>query len=287
MKKCQHGYVWEEAGCADCYTANLNKKLQKYMDLGWYGSAKNLAEWYVRIAPAHQQGDIFPEIVIARSAWQLSDYAFAAEKMEELKDSCSPEDRAEMLGRLQEYEQMPVSGRRLGPEVTCNDARVEKTLKRLAFIFHEIKKPVAGYVIESEQDYAEYMKTYLPTEKVPYSYFKACGFYSGKDAYHVIFHKSVIDKFDDTALTGICAHELAHLELTDKNVRYWFFQPASGACKEDFHMNERLTDLYVISKGLAYPLWYCRGERKKESHTILTREDIYNMICDFDCYLRP
>ena len=44
---------------------------------------------------------------------------------------------------------------------------------------------------------------------------------------------------------------------------------------EDMHINERLTDLYVISKGLAYPLWCCR---EKASVYVLDRRDISRVI---------
>ena len=287
MKTCEFGHSWDEKVTADCPVCTLNKKLQQYMRQGMFGSAKNLAEWYVHMGKDRLQGDLFPEIAIAFSAWELSDLAFAAEKFTALKDRCGPADRQKMEQYIQQHERMKEMSagsnqNPIGPDIYCNDARVEKVLRRLGLVFYDIRHPIEAYVPNSKEDYNAYRSLHLPGVNTEYATFRACCFYNDPDAYHLIIRKDVADQQDENSLTGLCAHEMAHLELNDKGIRSLFFRFASPNCREDMHMNERLTDLYVISKGLAYPLWCNRKPKGKESPMILDRDTIYSLICKLD-----
>ena len=115
------------------------------------------------------------------------------------------------------------------------------------------------FIAESEADFDSFYARQFPGAD-PYAYgdFVATGIYYDKGEYWLVFKRDVVDELDDEALTGLCAHEMAHLDLDSQDIpsRFRGFPEIRvRAQMENSMINERLTDLYVLSKGLAYSIY--------------------------------
>ena len=293
MKTCEAGHTYDETKHGRCPFCFLNRKLQWLMQKEWYSSAKNLADWYLRFGPEYQERDSspqgifapnpFPEIVSAMCAWQLGDFRHAAARFQVLKEVCSPEDWLRMEQRLGLFAQMPPP-----VAIDCPDEQLRGVMDRLSFVFSGIRWKVRVFVCGSEAEYLDFRRTYLAGSSYPYSSFQACGFSGpGFDPCWLVFKRETIEKFrnNDDGLLGLCAHELAHLDLGSRGIPDAFqdFRVPGVQSRWDQTVNERLTDLHVISKGLACALWSVRAhDRRNDSGYVMTRQDIFSYICGID-----
>ncbi|MBR6029636.1 MAG: hypothetical protein IKP40_11190 [Clostridia bacterium] len=267
----------------------LQGKLSVLMRKGWYGSAKNLAEWVVGTDHDLYDGDLGIQTAIAQSAWQIGDYAFAAERFLLLKDLCDPRERRLMEARLREFDRMregmeAFARTNPAPWVACNDPRLGKIITRLGYLFRGISRPVDVYVAEDEADYTAYMRTKFPACTTRFADFGACGFHADGADSCIVFRRGFIDgdpaakraPMSDEALLGLAAHEMAHLELYGTRVDEAFGRLAEQDEHQplDMYVNERLTDLCVLSKGLARALFFAREADNRSSEFVMSREDI-------------
>ncbi len=294
MTRCESGHVYDEAQHSLCPFCRLNRKLQWLMRKGWYSSAKNLADWYLSFSPEYRERDSspgavfapnpFPEIVSAMCAWQLGDFCDAAGRFEVLRAVCADGDRQRMEQLLGLFAQMtpPVA-------IDCPHERLRGVLHRLSFVFSGIRWGVRVFVAGSEAEYLDFLRTCLPGVDCAYDSFLACGFSGGGlDPCWLVFRREILEgehAFADNALLGLCAHEMAHLDLGSRGIPDAFqdFRVPDARPLWDQAVNERLTDLHVISKGLGCALWSARAnDRKDDSGYVMTRQDIYSYICGID-----
>ena len=170
--------------------------------------------------------------------------------------------------------------------VFCDDKPLQKIIKSLVPVFNRIKKDLYVYVVNDEEEYHNVLseKFDMPSSKVTIAYkdFRSVGLYENPAFHLLIFKRVDLEKCTKTQIIGMCAHEIAHLELHDTEMRA-AFNKFSGFTKENTFFNERLTDLYVLSKGFAYELY---EERKGSqgnfngsiSYYIMSKEEIEDYI---------
>lgn len=238
--------------------AGLMKEL---MVNGWdCANAKNIGDWYFGEFPGkyNRENNKYEYLYLAMNTWYVSDYVKAAEMYRYLLQTyaeCPDEDRRCMEERLQIFEAREAQAQ----AVDCPDERLGAVIHRLRYVFGAISRPIRVFIAESEADFDSFYARQFPGAD-PYAYgdFVATGIYYDKGEYWLVFKRDVVDELDDEALTGLCAHEMAHLDLDSQDIpsRFRGFPEIRvRAQMENSMINERLTDLYVLSKGLAYSLY--------------------------------
>ncbi len=247
---------------------------EKLFDAGNYSCAKNLQEWWFKEKPEVFGIDQRParkiNLVMAHAAWNLSDYQFAVEMYKELIKRYPELESEEIRDRIWQYETLIDDGN-LFP--ICDHPVLEPILQRLKHIYHGIKKPIRVFVAKDEADYLDFGAKHFPTLTLdPFSTLGASCFLNDPRQYWILVKEEMLNgEVSKEALTGLLAHEFAHLELFSTRVFHNYL-----VLKEtktfDVVINERLTDLYVISKGLAHALYQSRKELGESSDTFSAAE---------------
>ena len=271
---CENGHSYDETKGGGCPVCRLRAQVAVLMRKGWYGSAKNLAEWMTATDRALYGEDLWLQTAIARSAWEIGDLAFAAGRFENLLDRVGPEERRRMEGDLAVFarareQKEAYAASHPTPWTACNDPRLGRIIDRLSFLFLGIGRPVDVFVADSEADYRAYILGRFPGCTTRFGDFQACGFHGEGADSCIVFRRDVIDgdpaagrpRMDDEALLGLAAHEMAHLELSGMQVDVALGQLAGRKAGQslDMYVNERLTDLCVIARGLALALFFARA----------------------------
>jgi len=257
--------------------------INKLMVNGWdCASAKNIGDWYFGEFPRefNREDNKQEYLFLATATWHLSDYARAAEMYRYLLETypeCNGTDKRRMQDRLASFEAMEAQA----PAVDCPDERLGAVIHRLRYIFGAISRPIRVFIAESEADYdAFYARQFPGAEPCAYGGFEAVGIYYDEAAYWLVFKRDDIDELDDAVLTGLCAHEMAHLDLVSRGIPAQFRdfrEICIGARLENGMIDERLTDLYVLSKGLAYSLYRARLYRGASKY-VMTAANIAEYI---------
>ena len=256
----------------------MSNNLQSLYERKYYSSVKNLADWFF-----HEKSEIFSLSTApvdwkfrADAAWYLSDFQSATELYQQMisltTNTYVISLKPELENRIREYEKNLVQTRK---PISCEDERLRPIMERLSFVFNRISLPVFIRVAKDEADYERFFTETFPNQTlVAYDSFQACGFYYDPTRYWLIFKQDVIDRFSsDDALLGMSAHEMAHLELRSLLLDQLFVNNANNTLRLDFSIEERMTDLYVMSKGLAYPL-YCSRQMVKAGPAVLSAEEL-------------
>ena len=193
-----------------------------------------------------------------------------AEMYKELIKRYPELESEEIRDRIWQYETLIDDGD-LFP--ICDHPVLEPILQRLKHIYHGIKKPIRVFVAKDEADYLDFGAKHFPTLTLnPFSTLGASCFLNDPRQYWILVKEEMLNgEVSKEALTGLLAHEFAHLELFSTRVFHNYL-----VLKEtktfDVVINERLTDLYVISKGLAHALYQSRKELGESSDTFSAAE---------------
>lgn len=236
---------------------NLSRLIQKKL----YSSAKNLADWCCSQWPEAFEPDsrdgCYRIWVRAEAAKNLCDYAFALETVRELMEK-NPAYYPDILGGLEKVcrEEIEESGKQL---LVCENERLKRILERLMYVYDTIDKPVHIYVAQDEEAYNTFYKEAFPGGEIePFGSFQASCFYGDPEKYWIVFKTEYLaDSIDDEEILGLCAHEMGHLDLLSKNIAHRYAH-TKYSTPNDLMITERLNDLYVLSKGLAWPLYRSR-----------------------------
>lgn len=174
-----------------------------------------------------------------------------------------------------ECEHLEMRRKRKTIDVECDDQRLKKLLENLVSVFFNIKKNINVFIVENEEEYKTLAVTklgYVNEANIhPYVGWAACGFYERPGVHCLVFKKSEISDNDD-ALTGLCAHELAHFELYDTET---IQKTLHGYENVDIYLfREWITDIQVIQRGFAYELFMDRKQHPDSESRILTSKDI-------------
>jgi len=159
-------------------------------------------------------------------------------------------------------------------------------IRRLAYSFPAIEKPIAAYLIPSTAVFDDvFEKTIKPfsayaawvwTENMA-----AVGFYDDPSRHTLFFDAQFVER-NIVKNVGTITHELAHLEQNDSKLRERFHSPplADSGFKqtENKILNERLTDLQVIAKGYGYELHCDRRNVPLHCITNFDQADVLKMI---------
>lgn len=262
---------------------DLVKLIDGRMRDGWdCASARNIGEWYFGEFPRryNKENNKREYLFLAAAAWFASDYVKAAEMYRYLQDTypdCNETDKGYMRERLEKFSVMEANA----PRIDCDDERLRAVLHRLRYVFSAINRPIRAHVAPSEAEYNAFFVRQFPGHPIyPYGKFVAVGFYYDPDALWLVFKRDVIDDMDDEELTGLCAHEMAHLDLCCKGIPAQirdFPELRAEKTVKNMPIDERLTDLYVMSKGLAYSLYRARLSQGA-SKMVLTAANIAEYI---------
>lgn len=227
-----------------------------------YSSARNLQEWWCNSNPELFGLDVENakayNMTMAHAAWFLSDYQFAVETYKALIQRFPDLDSETIRQLIAKFEtEYSVHEQR----VFCENDMLRAILERLRYVFDGIDKPIRVYVAQNEETYkAFHRKTFPGQEIYPFSALVACGFYWDPSCYWLVFKAEYLDGSKSVdALTGLCAHEMAHLDLNAKGIHNGFLRRKTDG-GTDFFIQERMTDLYVLSKGLMHALYMTRKE---------------------------
>lgn len=226
-----------------------------------YGSVKNLADWCEQMWPEafNMKDDAGCYRIWARAdaAQKLCDYSFALDEVRRLTEN-KPEYFSDIMHSLEEKCLKGMEERNM-PPLHCDHERLRGILERLMYVYDAVDKPVHIYVAQDEEAYNTFYKEAFPGGEIePFGNFQACCFYGDPEKYWIVFKTEYLaDSIDDEEILGLCAHEVGHLDLRSKNVAYPYAH-TKHMTKNDLMITERLNDLYVLSKGFAWPLYRSR-----------------------------
>ncbi len=247
------------------------KNILALMGKNEWNGARNLADWYLA-----SEADPYLRMCRAMCAWELSDYAFAAEEYRDLLslDIASslfhPVDIHRMTDRSLEFQNGKKARATIDFSKISNDDRLIKVITRLSYVFHHIQLPVGLYVAESEADYNAFFSEAFPGKDIyPYKDFCATCFYHDSRKRWIVFKREHIGSYDDMQLLGECAHEMAHLDGEGLG----FYDCDSFFFRGSFMINEKVTDWYAISRGFAYPLYLVR-KKMGASDMVMDQNDL-------------
>ncbi len=254
--------------------------LTQHKQKGWV-LAKNLGDWYFGEMPETYNFETSKQELarISICAWGIGDKVFAAENFRKLLagdcSSVSAGDVEQMRGYIKEYDNRLADYKK---NVICSDERLKPIIERLGYVYGNIDKNIVVYVSKSEEEYNEYFKKKFPNVKEihPYAGFIATGFYYDENVYHLVFKQHEIDMLGDIELLGLCAHEMAHLDLVAKGIQNTFNTYEKTEIINQF-INEHLTDFYAISRGFGYALYKNRA-LKSPHPALMSADEIKRLI---------
>lgn len=240
----------------------MNQTIYKLAHNHYYSCAKNLGDWYFGEKPEtynyeNSKAELWH---IAVCAWYLSDYRWATDTFKKLLNYYTKDSSEVTKVRkfVAEYDNFIVGNKK---NARCDNERLRPIIERLNYVYDRITKNIVVFVARSEEDYKDFFKTKFPDEEI-YSYknFQAVGLHYDPKVHYLVFREDDVNSLDDTELLGLCAHEMAHLDLVDAGIDDLFskFEKLPLPNDRNKFINEHLTDLYVISKGYAYPLYKAR-----------------------------
>jgi hypothetical protein len=170
--------------------------------------------------------------------------------------------------------------------VECSDEWLRGILVNLTYVFSRLKKTIYAFVVENEEEYKsichEELDQHDESQISQWEGWEAIGIYDNPNIHHLIFKKRALKT--NSGFVGMCAHEIAHLELDDSGIRK-SFRTFQNFTEENRLFNERLTDLYVISKGFGYEL-YCERKPNVGLNLLMSMEEIRDYIvtpCSVEC----
>lgn len=212
---------------------------------------------------------------LAKACEMVGDFLGAELYLNELKQN-NPDWYPEIV--TDELEHLTIRRQRKSVEVECDDQRLKKILENLVSVFFNIKKNINAFIVENEEEYKTLAVTklgYVNEANIhPYVGWAACGFYERPGVHCLVFKKSEISDNDD-ALTGLCAHELAHFELYDaETVQKTLHNYESS---DIYLFREWTTDIQVIQRGFAYELYMSRKRFPYTETRVLTSVDIEHL----------
>ena len=260
----------------------MNQTISKLGHNSYFSCVKNLGDWYFGEMPdEYNYGNSKLELLhMAVCAWYISDYQWAVQTFKNLlRDytDCDPDEVKKMQAFIDEYNNSLAGANR---NVVCDDERLAPIMERLSYVYDKITKDVIVFVAKSEDDYNEFFKETFPGKELyPYDSFFATGLHHNPKARYLVFKEELVNSMDDTELLGLCAHEMAHLDLLDSGIDRLFnrFEQLPSVDNRNMFMSEHLTDLYAISKGFAYPLYKSRA-RFGNHFSVMSAEEIKLLI---------
>lgn len=255
----------------------MNQTIYKLAHNRYFSCAKNLCDWYFGEKPEiynyeKSKNELWQ---IAVCAWYLSDYLWATKTFKKLLNFYTGDTSEVTKVRkfVAEYDNFIVDYKRTA---SCDNERLRPIIERLNYVYDRIAKNIVVFVAKSEEDYKDFFKTKFPDKEIhSYKNFQAVGLHYNPKVHYLVFKEDVINSLDDTELLGLCAHEMAHLDMIDADIDNLFstFEKLSSPNDRNKFINEHLTDLYVISKGFAYPLYKAR--LKMGNHfSVMSAEEI-------------
>ena len=240
-----------------------------------YSNVRNLLRYYFDEKIWDIKTASYDMYLLGNSCSLLSDFDTAEDCYRRLLQS---ESHAELCKRGMEELRVRRTHAK-SAALFCSNERLNQILSRLLPVFDRIKKNIYVFVADDEAAYKQICREEFDQAEsamYPWLGWAAVGLYNSADSHHLIFKRSTLREEVTAALTGLCAHELAHLELTDTKMRK-NFQTFAQFSEENQFFNERLTDLYVISKGFAYEL-FCARRALSQSPLIMSRNEILDYI---------
>lgn len=213
---------------------------------------------------------------LAKACEMVGDFLGAEKYLNYLKQNY-PEWNTENMTK--ECEHLEIRRQRKFVDVECDDQRLKRILKNLVSVFFNIKKNINAFIVENKEEYKTLAVTklgYVNEANIhPYAGWDACGFYERPDVHCLVFKRSAISDNDD-ALTGLCAHELAHFELYDtETVQKTLHNYESS---DIYLFREWTTDIQVMQRGFAYELYMSRKHFPYTETRVLTSVDIEYLV---------
>lgn len=249
----------------------------KFDEIKAYNLYRNVARFYIEDnnLKDHELYNIYL-FDLAKACEMVGDFLGAELYLNELKQY-NPDWYPEIV--TDEFEHLAIRRQRKFVEVECDDQRLKKILENLVSVFFNIDKNINAFIVENEEEYKTLALTKLgyanEVDIYPFSGWDACGFYERPDVHCLVFKRLAISD-DDDALTGLCAHELAHFELYDtETVQKTLHNYESS---DIYLFREWTTDIQVIQRGFAYELFMSRKQYSDSESRILTSKDIECLV---------
>lgn len=233
-----------------------------------YSDVLNVTDWYQykypdTFTPEKAPIDLF---YAADAAFRLGDFYRAAHLYRQLLDSGKATSwlsgsRAELARqRIERFDQTrpELLAMRCDSDAAPHD--LMQIMRHLRYVYPRLSRPVVVCIVGSEAEYRDYLiQTGADPENLyPYKNFHACGFYHSDPVLRLIFKREHYAQYDLDTLTGTLAHEFAHFEAHCIKM-----EAGAGevpAFKRSRLVEEHQTDLTVVSKGLAFPLYRAREQ---------------------------
>ena len=245
-----------------------------------YSSVKNLADWCVyqwpeSFDPENKDG-CYRIWARADAAKNLCDYSFALKTVRELMEK-DPDYFPDIMKTLENTCVQEIN-RRGELRLFCDHERLRGILERLMYVYDAINKPVHIHVAQDEETYNMFYGETFPGKEIkPFNDFQACCFYGDPDKYWIVFKAEYLaDNIEDAEILGLCAHEMGHLDLQSKNITHQYMH-TKHSTKADLMIRERLNDLYVLSKGFAWPLYRSRL-RFGAAPSVMSPQEIHDYL---------
>lgn len=160
--------------------------------------------------------------------------------------------------------------------VTPEIDRLIGIIERLTHVYPHIRKTISVYVPETESDFDRaYRERYPDAAVYPYDSFMAFCEGSKLTTNWIVFKPEHIAlSVPDSALEGMVAHELSHLDMHSPKIGELMYQALPDL---DAKVNEHLTDLHAMERGLAYPL-YCSRKYFGAGSSVLSAASIIGYL---------
>jgi hypothetical protein len=232
-----------------------NNALEQYRQ-GFYSNAKNVLNFLLHENIINPFKDKYDILLLANAKHMLCDFSGAKNMYEMLLHSgfetdLISEELRKLNNRIKDVNTA---------QIICEDKKMLEIITNLLPMFSRLAKPLQATIVESEKEYLSFCKDSLKIsdDRIhKYSNFRSLCIFDDAQKHHIIFKADDLASCTHLQIVGMTSHEIAHLELTDLSIRQ-SFRYNKYFTKENTFINERLTDFYVISKGLAYELYQDR-----------------------------
>jgi hypothetical protein len=263
----------------------MKNNIQYSYDRKYYANVRNVASAFFNEKIWNEQDALYDLYLYGNACQQLSDFDGALRAYAKLIEYGYADSKSV---RSQIKKANGQKARLSAVKVFCEPPVLRAILENLAYVFNRLDKPIHAFVVGGEDEYKRLCAEKFgqsETRIYPYEGWDAIGIYENPDFHYLLFKNKTVESRTYLPLTGLCAHEIAHLELTDIGIREHFHKFESFTDENTF-FNERLTDLYVISKGFGYELYAGRRfamgnsdfNRQVESRLVMTANEIRNYI---------